>query len=82
MSHDAKECVELVLPLTEERPWHDNEDAGRALGQQLRNHKPGFDGLSETHLIGQDAAAGGDAAQCEHHRIDLVRIGIDATEPL
>ena len=28
--------------------------------------------------IGQDAAALGDAAQCEHHRIDLVRIGIDA----
>ena len=82
MGHDAEQRVELVLPLAQERPGHDDKNAGSALGQQLGNHEPGFDGLAEPHLVGQNAAALGDAAQGEHHRVDLVRVRVDSAEAL
>ena len=76
---DAEERVELGLPLAEQRLGHDEQYAPHALGHQLRDDQPGLDGLAEAHLVGKDAAALGDAAQREHDRIDLVRVGIDAS---
>ena len=82
VSGDAEQRVELGLPLPEKRPWQDDEDARGAFRQQLRHDESGFDRLSEADLVGQDAAALGNAPQGEHDRVDLVGIGVDAAEPL
>ena len=48
----------------------------------MRDDQPCFDGLAESHFVGEDAAALGDALERERHRLDLVRVGIDAPTPL
>jgi hypothetical protein len=45
-------------------------------------HQPGLDGLAETDLVGQDAPAVRNAFEREDHRVDLVRVGIDAGRAL
>ena len=79
---NAEQGVQLVLPLSQERLGDDDEDPLDALGHHLSNHEAGLDRLAEPHLVGQNAAALRDAPQGEHHRVDLVRVGIDAPEPL
>ena len=79
---NAEQGVQLVLPLTQERLRDHDEDALGALGHHLGHHETGLDRLAEPHLVGQNAAALGDAPQGEHHRVHLVRIGIDAPKPL
>ena len=36
-----------------------------------------FNSLAEPHLVGEDAATLGDAAQREHDGVDLARVGVD-----
>ena len=72
---NAEQRVELVLPLSEQRARHDDEDPRSPLRQQLGDDEAGFDGLAETDFVGQDAAAFRDAPQREHDRVDLVRVG-------
>ena len=79
---DAEQGVELILPLSQERLGDDDEDSLGALGHDLGNHETGLDRLAQPHLVGQNTAALGYAPQGEHHRVDLVRVGIDAPEPL
>ena len=47
-----------------------------ALGEQLSDDQTRLDGLSQAHLVGQNAAALRNAPQREHHRVDLMRVGI------
>ena len=47
-----------------------------ALGEQLGDDQTRLDGLSQAHLVGQNTAALRNAPQREHHRVDLMRVGI------
>lgn len=50
------------------------QDAGGALGEDLRDDEPCLDGLSEPHMGGQDATAIAAAGEREDDRVDLVRV--------
>ena len=79
---NAEQVVEFVLPLPQQRTRHHHENPARSLRKQLRDHEAGFNGLAEAHFVGEDAAAFRDSAQREHHRVDLVRVGIDPASAL
>ena len=79
---DAKQVRQLVLPLPEQGPWQDDEDAGGDFRHQLSDDEPRFDGLAETHLVGKDAAALRDSPEGEHHGIYLVRVRIHPASAL
>ncbi len=74
---DVEELEQLLLPLPEQRLWRDEQDARGALSEELRDDEPGLDGLSEPHLVGQDAAAVAAAGEGEDDGVDLVRVGVD-----
>ena len=79
---DAEQRVELVLPLPEQRPRHDNENPRGPLRQQLGDDEAGFNGLAEPDFVGEDAAALRNAAQREHDGVDLVWVGVDSPAAL
>ena len=79
---DAEQRVELVLPLSQQRARNDDEDPRGPFRQQLGDDEAGFDGLAQPDFVGEDAASFRDAAQREHDRIDLVRVGVDAPAAL
>ena len=79
---DAEQRVELMLPLSEQGARHDDEHPRGPFRQQLGDHEAGFDGLAQADFVSEDAAAFRDAAQREHDRIDLVRVGIDSPAAL
>jgi hypothetical protein len=54
---DAEEVEQLVLPLADERLGDDQQDALSAFRTCLCDHRPGLDGLAETDLVREDAAA-------------------------
>ena len=70
------------MPLAKKRPRYDDEDPLGAFGKQLGNNKARFDGLAKANLVGENAAAFGNAAKGEHDRVDLVGIRIDLATPL
>src|SRR5690349_2571741 len=75
---DAEECVELGLPLAEQRLRHHEQHATHALSHQLRDDQPRLDSLAEPHFVGKDASALRDTSQREDDGIDLMGVGIDA----
>ncbi len=81
-SLDAEQRVELRLPLPKKRLGHDQKDAAHAFGYQLRDNETSLDRFSEADLVGEDAAAFGNAPQREHDSVDLVGIRIDPSVTL
>ena len=71
-----------MLPLSEQGARHDDEHPRGPLRQQLSDDEAGFDGLAQADFVSEDAAAFRDAAQREHDRIDLVRVGVDSPAAL
>src|SRR5262249_3518829 len=59
-----------------------DENPTRAFGQELRDDQSGFDRLSQTYFISQDAAAARYPLERKHHGVDLVGIRVDAALPL
>ncbi len=51
-------------------------------GPALGDHQAGLDRLAQPDFVGEDAAALAQASQREDHRVDLVRVRIDARLPL
>ena len=74
---DAEELEQLLLPLAEQRLGRDQQDAPRALGQELGDDEARLDRLSEPDLVREDAAALAQAGEREDDRVDLVRVRID-----
>src|SRR5689334_19189324 len=79
---DSKECVELSLPLAEQRLGDHEQHSPHPLSHQLRDDQARLDGLAETDLIRKDAAALGNAPKGKYYGVNLVRIGIYAALPL
>ena len=79
---DVEQVDQLGLPLPEERTRNDDEDARRALGEQLGDHEARLDRLAESDLVREDAAALRNPPQGEHHRVDLVGIRVHAAPAL
>jgi hypothetical protein len=50
-----------------------------ALRQALGDDETSFDGFAQADFVGQNAAALRQAAEGEHHRVDLMRIGVDTS---
>ena len=74
----SKQVDQFGLPLAEERTRYEDEDAGRALGEESRDHEARFDGFAESDFVREDATALRDAAQGEHHGVDLVGVRVYA----
>ena len=66
---DPEEVDQLVLPLTNQRFRDDQQDPVRPLGQALRDHQTGLDGLAQPHLVRQNAAALPQTPQRKNHRL-------------
>jgi hypothetical protein len=79
---DAEERGELLPPLADQALGGDEQHATRALGSELGHHQPRLDGLAQAHLVREDAAAFGEARECEDDRLDLVRVRVDAARAL
>ena len=71
---DIEQVDQLGLPLAEQRTRNHNENARRALGEQLRDHEARLDRLAESDLVREDAPALRNPPQGEHHRVDLVGV--------
>ena len=66
--------LELGLPLFHERRGSEDQDAVRhAAHAQLLHDDPGFDGLAETDLVGEDRPSAHGPAQYAQGDVDLVR---------
>src|SRR4051794_21775595 len=79
---DPEQIEELLAPLPEQRLGGEQQDPARALRPQLRHHQPRLDGLPETDLVREDAAALAHAPECKNDGVDLMRIRIDAAAAL
>ena len=79
---DIEQVDQLGLPLAEERARNDNEDARRALGEQLGDHEARLDRLAEPDFVREDAAPFWDPSQGEHYGVDLVGVWVDASAAL
>ena len=79
---DIEEVDQFGLPLAEEGTRHDDEDARCALGEELSDDEAGLDGFAESDFVREDAAAFRDAAQGEHHGVDLVGVRVHAAAAL
>ncbi|MEZ4253528.1 MAG: hypothetical protein R3B99_35410 [Polyangiales bacterium] len=75
---EPEEAPQLLAPLPDQRLRRDEQDLLRALGAHLRDHQARLDRLSEADLVREDATALWDAREREDHRVDLVRVRVDA----
>jgi hypothetical protein len=79
---NSEEVQKLVLPLADERLWHDQQDALCAFRAALRDNQAGLDRLSQSNFVREDATAFTQAPECKDYSVDLVRIGINPCLPL
>jgi hypothetical protein len=79
---DAKEVIELVLPLAKQRLRNDQQDATFPLGQELSDDEPRLDRLPQADLVGKNAAAHRNSSQREDDGVDLVRVRVDSSATL
>ena len=79
---DVEEVDQFGLPLAEERSGHHDEDARGALGEELGDDEARLDRFAESDFVREDAAAFRDAAQGEHHGVDLVGVRVHAAAAL
>jgi hypothetical protein len=79
---NGKQGGQLVLPLADQGFWNDQENPLKALGTTLRDDQTRFDGLAETHFVGEDATAIPKSPQGENNGIDLMGVGVDPGLPL
>ena len=79
---DIEQVDQLGLPLAEERTRHHDEDARRALGEQLGDHEARLNRLAESDFVREDAAAFWDPPQGEHYGVDLVGVWVHASAAL
>ncbi len=74
----AEQVEHLALPFGGEPGGADDHDAFGAVAQdQLAGHEPGFDGLPQAHVVGQQLVdpGGGEGAP---HRFELVELDVGA----
>jgi hypothetical protein len=89
--HHRRRHVELVLqlglPLPAQGGRGEDQEPALSLGQELGHHDAGLDGLPQSDLVGQHAAAAGERLEGEGGGLDLVgvqvhpRLGEGAGEP-
>ena len=77
-----EQLAQLALPLAEQGPRHHDQHAAPAFRKQLGDDETGLDGLAQPHLVREDAAPLGNAAERERHGLDLVRVRIHPSAPL
>ena len=69
--------LQLLVPLLAQVGRNDDEDAPLALGPVLGDDQARFDGLPQTHFVGQDDAPRQRIAAGEQGRFHLVRVEVD-----
>ena len=79
---DAEQRVQLLPPLPEQRLRRHQQDAARPRRSSCAITSPASIVFPEPDLVGQDAAAVRQPRQREHHRVDLVRVRVDASGAL
>src|SRR5262249_54961650 len=75
---NAEEIQKLVLPLADKRLWHNQQDALRAFRAALSDNQTGLDRFSEANLIREDTTAFAQTPERKNHRVNLVRVRINA----
>ena len=61
---------------------HDQQDALRTLRAALGDNQAGLNRLSQADLVRKNATAFAQTSERKDHRVDLVRVGINARLPL
>ena len=68
---------EFLLPLRPESGWQNQEDASFSFGPSLSDDDGRFDGLAETHFIGQNCTLGQWGTDSEQGSVNLMGIQVN-----